>query len=80
MMPTAPTPAFKIGEKIDDPIQMYLADIFTAPADITGMPAISIPSGFAELEGKRLPLGIQFIASYKKEGNLFKIGKDFFGK
>ena len=48
--PTAPTPAFKIGEKTEDPIQMYLADIFTVSANVTGIPAISIPSGFVNRE------------------------------
>jgi len=75
--PTAPTPAFKIGEKTSDPLAMYLADIFTVPVNIAGVPAISIPSGFVEEEGKKLPLGIQFIAPHFSEETLFAIGKDF---
>jgi len=77
LTPTAPTPAFKIGEKTNDPIKMYLEDIFTVSANITGVPAISIPSGFTEREGKQLPLGIQFMAPWMGEEVLFKIGKDF---
>src|SRR5207253_6341714 len=45
-MPTSPTPAFKIGERIDDPLQMYLADVFTVSANLTGLPALSVPCGF----------------------------------
>ncbi len=75
--PTTPTPAFKIGEKSSDPLQMYLADIFTVPVNIAGVPAISIPSGFVEEGGSKLPLGIQFIAPNFGEDELFAIGKDF---
>ncbi len=74
--PTSPTPAFKIGEKSKDPLQMYLADIFTVPINLAGVPAISVPSGFADVDGKKLPLGCQIIAPHFKEGRLFKIGKD----
>lgn len=76
MMPTSPFPAFKIGEKFNDPLQMYLADIFTVPANLTGLPAISVPSGFAIREEKKLPLGIQFFAPHFQENILFDIGKD----
>ncbi len=74
--PTTPTPAFKIGEKSSDPLQMYLADIFTVPVNIAGVPAISVPSGFAEEDGVKLPLGIQFIAPHFGEEALFAIGQD----
>jgi aspartyl-tRNA(Asn)/glutamyl-tRNA(Gln) amidotransferase subunit A len=61
--PTAPTPAFKLGEKTSDPVQMYLNDIFTVSANLTGLPAISVPCGFAGSRepgaGSRLPIGIQ---------------------
>lgn len=77
LTPTSPIPAFKIGEKANDPVQMYLADIFTVSANMVGVPAISVPSGFTEREGKQLPLGIQFMAPWMGEGVLFKIGKDF---
>ncbi len=75
--PTTPTPAFKIGEKSSDPLQMYLADIFTVPVNIAGVPAISVPSGFVEEDGAQLPLGIQFIAPHFREDVLFAIGRDF---
>lgn len=75
--PTTPTPAFKIGEKSSDPLQMYLADIFTVPVNIAGVPAISVPSGFAEEDGLKLPLGIQFIAPHFGESVLFEVGKSF---
>lgn len=74
--PTTPTPAFKIGEKTGDPLQMYLADIFTVPVNIVGVPAISVPSGFVDEGGKELPLGMQFIAPHFREDVLFAVGKD----
>ncbi len=77
LVPTSPIPPFKIGEKSDDPLSMYLADIFTVSANITSLPAISIPSGFVEREGKQLPLGIQFTAPHAREDVLFSIGKIF---
>ncbi|MDH4358657.1 MAG: Asp-tRNA(Asn)/Glu-tRNA(Gln) amidotransferase subunit GatA [Candidatus Berkelbacteria bacterium] len=59
--PVSPTPAFKIGEKSDNPIQMYLSDIYTVPINPAGVPAISTPAGFVERDGKKLPVGIQII-------------------
>ncbi len=76
LMPVSPTPAFKIGEKTSDPIEMYLADIFTVTANLIGTPAISIPSGFTTGE-LPLPLAIQLIAPYMQDEILFEIGKDF---
>ncbi len=72
--PTSPIPAFKIGEKSHDPLAMYLADIFTVPVNIVGVPAISIPSGKTE---NGLPLSLQLIAPHMKESVLFTIGRDF---
>ncbi len=77
LTPTTTGPAFNIGEKVNDPVKMYLEDIFTGPANMAGLPAISIPSGFVEEEGKKLPLGIQFMASHGREDLLFEIGKKF---
>ena len=76
LTPTTPTPAFKIGEKTKDPLSMYLADIFTVPANIAGLPSISIPSGF---DGK-LPLGVELTADLGREDNLFIAGKEFLGE
>ncbi len=78
--PTTPSVAFKVGEKIDDPLQMYLEDIFTVPINLAGVPAISIPSGIKKVDGKDLPIGIQFIADYNREDNLFSISKSFLGE
>ncbi len=71
--PTAPFVAWKIGEK-SDPLSVYLADIFTVTANIVGVPAISVPSGFTEVEGKKLPLGVQFMAPHGAEDALFEVG------
>ena len=65
--PTSPTPAFKIGEKSEDPLEMYLADIYTVPANIAGLPAISIPCGTIEEDGKNLPVGLQLMGKWFDE-------------
>ncbi len=70
--PSAPTTAFKIGEKIDDPLQMYLNDLTTIPANLAGIPGISIPSGLAEDDG--LPVGIQFLAPAREDARLYRVG------
>lgn len=72
--PTTPSPATKLGEK-SDPLAMYLLDIFTVTANLTGNPAISIPMGTVERDGKQLPVGIQFTAAHGDEAALFAIGK-----
>jgi aspartyl-tRNA(Asn)/glutamyl-tRNA(Gln) amidotransferase subunit A len=69
--PTCPTVAFKLGEKLDDPMAMYLNDIATIPANLAGVPAMSIPSGLAE-DG--LPAGIQMIAPQKQDSLLYRFG------
>lgn len=79
LTPTVPSPAFKIGEK-SDPLEMYLADVFTVTANIVGIPAISIPSGSVSIDGKNLPLGIQLMAPQMSENILFDIGKSFLGE
>jgi aspartyl-tRNA(Asn)/glutamyl-tRNA(Gln) amidotransferase subunit A len=70
--PSAPTTAFRIGEKIDDPLQMYLNDVTTIPANLAGVPGISIPSGLAEDDG--LPVGIQFLAPAREDARLYRVG------
>lgn len=72
---TTPTPAFKIGEKTSDPLSMYLSDIFTVPANIAGIPAMSVPFGTVLREGKNLPVGIQLMAPWFNEPTLFELGK-----
>jgi aspartyl-tRNA(Asn)/glutamyl-tRNA(Gln) amidotransferase subunit A len=72
--PTVPFPPFKFGEKSNDPIAMYMSDLFTVPANIIGVPAISIPSGYTE---SGLPLGFHIMAPHFREDILFTIGKDF---
>jgi aspartyl-tRNA(Asn)/glutamyl-tRNA(Gln) amidotransferase subunit A len=67
--PTSPTTAFRIGEKVDDPMAMYLNDIFTIPANLAGVPAISVPCG---LDGAGLPVGLQFTAPVLREPVLFR--------
>jgi aspartyl-tRNA(Asn)/glutamyl-tRNA(Gln) amidotransferase subunit A len=78
--PTTTGPAFKIGEKVSDPLSMYLADIFTVTANIVGIPAISIPSGTVSVDGKDLPLGLQLSAAHGQEQILFEAGKKFLGE
>ncbi len=77
--PTTPGPAFRFGEK-SDPVSMYLEDIFTVPANLTGMPAISIPSGVVNVEGKSLPTGFQLVAPHCREDVLFQAGEVVFPK
>jgi aspartyl-tRNA(Asn)/glutamyl-tRNA(Gln) amidotransferase subunit A len=67
--PTSPTTAFKIGERADDPMAMYLSDVFTIPANLAGVPAISVPSG---LDSAGLPVGLQFTAPVLGERVLFR--------
>jgi len=68
--PTSPTTAFKIGERVDDPLAMYLSDVFTIPANLAGVPAISIPSG---LDEAGLPVGLQLTAPILGEGLLLRV-------
>jgi aspartyl-tRNA(Asn)/glutamyl-tRNA(Gln) amidotransferase subunit A len=72
--PTAPTAAFEIGAKADDPVQMYLNDIFTIGGNLTGMPGISIPAGFSR---NGLPIGVQLQASYFEEARLLEVAHRF---
>ena len=67
--PTAPTAAFKIGEKTDDPLQMYLSDIFTISVNMAGIPAMSLPCGFTS---QKMPIGLQIMAKHFNEEAIFK--------
>ncbi|MGF9663570.1 Asp-tRNA(Asn)/Glu-tRNA(Gln) amidotransferase subunit GatA [Arthrobacter crystallopoietes] len=68
--PTAPTTAFKLGEKLDDPLAMYLNDVATIPANLAGVPGISVPGGLAD----GLPVGIQFLAPAREDARLYRVG------
>jgi aspartyl-tRNA(Asn)/glutamyl-tRNA(Gln) amidotransferase subunit A len=68
--PTSPTTPFKIGEKVDDPLQMYLSDVCTLPINIAGLPAVSIPCGFAN----GMPIGMQIIGKHFNEQTMFNLG------
>lgn len=70
--PTAPTTAFKFGEKVGDPIQMYLNDVATIPANLAGVPGITLPSGLASDDN--LPVGIQFLAPAREDARLYQVG------
>ena len=70
--PSAPTTAFKIGEKVNDPLSMYLNDITTIPANLAGIPGISLPGGLAPEDG--LPMGIQFMAPAHEDARLYRVG------
>ncbi|GAA1162038.1 Asp-tRNA(Asn)/Glu-tRNA(Gln) amidotransferase subunit GatA [Nocardioides aquiterrae] len=70
--PTAPTTAFKLGEKLDDPIAMYLNDLATIPANLAGVPGISVPGGLADEDG--LPTGVQILAPALADDRLYRVG------
>ena len=72
--PVAPTPAFALGEKADDPLQMYLSDVFTLPASLAGIPGLSLPCG---LSSKGLPIGLQILAPHFQEGLTLRVGYNF---
>jgi len=73
MGPTTPSPAFKIGEKTDDPLSMYLSDLYTGAVNLAGLPGMSIPAGF----DKGLPVGLQLIGNYFDEARLLNIAHQF---
>ncbi len=70
--PTSPFPPFGIGDKMDDPLEMYLADVFTVPASICGIPALSVPAGF---DRAGLPVGLQLIGDFFQEGKLLGVAR-----
>ncbi|SEM41311.1 aspartyl/glutamyl-tRNA(Asn/Gln) amidotransferase subunit A [Syntrophus gentianae] len=74
LTPTTPTPAFKIGEKTDDPMQMYLSDIFTISTNLAGIPGISLPCGYTQ---GGLPIGVQFLAGHFEEGKLLQVASAY---
>lgn len=72
LMPTAPTPAFLIGENAHDPVKMYLADIMTVPASLAGLPALSVPAG---VDASGLPIGVQLIGKQRDDGLLIALAR-----
>ena len=72
--PVSPFPAFKLGEKIDDPLSMYLSDIYTITGDLAGIPCMSVPCG-ATSEG--LPVGMQILANHFDEARMFRLADAF---
>jgi aspartyl-tRNA(Asn)/glutamyl-tRNA(Gln) amidotransferase subunit A len=74
VLPTSPIPAFKLGERLDDPLQMYLADVFTVGASLAGLPAVSIPCG---LTTGRLPVGLQIIGRAFEDATVYQLASAF---
>lgn len=74
LAPVSPTTAWPIGEKVNDPLQMYLADVLTVPVNVAGLPALSLPCGF---DSQGLPVGLQLIGNYFTEDKLLSIGHQF---
>ena len=72
--PVAPTPPFKLGEKVSDPLTMYLTDVFAATANLAGIPALAVPFGFAK---NNLPLGFQLMGPRFSESMIFKLAEMF---
>ncbi len=72
--PTSPTAAFKLGEKVDDPLAMYLADIYTVTADLAGIPGISVPCGETR---EKLPIGLQILGKHFDEGTILRVAHAF---
>jgi aspartyl-tRNA(Asn)/glutamyl-tRNA(Gln) amidotransferase subunit A len=70
--PTAPTTAFKHGEKLNDPLAMYLNDVATIPANLAGVPGLTLPGGLADEDG--LPVGIQLLAPAREDARLYRVG------
>lgn len=70
--PTSPHPAFKLGEQINDPLAMYLEDIYLSGASLAGLPAVSVPGGFVDVEGRALPFGWQFIGAFNQESMILR--------
>lgn len=77
--PTSPTPPFRLGEKIHDPLTMYLSDVDTVPVNLAGLPAMNVPLGTCVIDGVVLPLGVQLIAPYGRDDLLFRVASKLEG-
>lgn len=75
ILPTAPTPAFRLGEKTSDPLALYLEDLYTVGVNLAGLPAISLPAGFAKGDGADLPVGVQLVGRAFDEAGLLSIAR-----
>jgi len=75
--PTSPTAAFKLGEKTDDPVAMYLSDVLTVPASLAGLPALSLPCGFLDAGSNRLPVGLQLIGPARADARVLALGRRY---
>ena len=75
--PTSPDVAFRAGEKAADPVQMYLSDIYTIAVNLAGLPGMSLPCGFAQRDGKPLPVGLQLIGDYFSEARLLNVAHQY---
>ena len=73
LCPTTTGPAFRFGEKTDNPLEMYLNDVYTVNANLAGIPGVSFQAGFADVDGKRLPLGLQLLGPVFEESRLFRV-------
>ncbi len=75
--PTAPSAAFRLGEKLDDPLAMYLSDVFTTPASLAGLPAVAVPSGMSAGGADGLPLSLQILGPPFAEGSVLRAARAF---
>jgi len=75
--PTFPTPAFPLGERVDDPVAMYLSDLYTVPANLAGVPAVSVPAGTVEVGGKELPVGLQLVGPRLADAQVLAAARRF---
>jgi len=75
--PTSPVPAFPLGEKTDDPVAMYLCDVLTVPVSLAGIPGLSVPCGFVEEGGTRLPVGLQLVGPSRGDARVLRVARAF---
>jgi len=75
LMPSSPHPAFRVGAKSDDPLALYLEDVYTVGVNLAGLPGITVPGGFVEEDGARLPVGMQLVGPAWSEAKLFRVAR-----